>query len=92
MRGFGGVVSFLVRGGSEAACRFVDTVKMARIAPSFGGVESLVEVPAVMSFFELSPEERARIGIEEGLVRLSVGVEEAADVIADIDQALKGAL
>jgi cystathionine gamma-synthase len=91
MRGFGGVVSFLVKGGSDAACRFVDSVKMARIAPSFGGVESLVEVPAVMSFFELSPEERTRIGIEEGLVRLSVGVEESADVIADVDQALKGA-
>jgi cystathionine gamma-synthase len=90
MRGFGGVVSFLVKGGRDAACCFVDTVKMARIAPSFGGVESLVEVPAVMSFFEMSPEERARVGIEEGLVRLSVGVEDAADVIADVDQALKG--
>lgn len=89
MRGFGGVVSFIVKGGRDAACLFVDTVKMARIAPSFGGVESLVEVPAVMSFFELSPEERAQVGIEEGLVRMSVGVEDTADVIADVDQALK---
>jgi cystathionine gamma-synthase len=88
MRGFGGVVSFVVRGGLAGACRAIDRMKMARIGPSFGGVESLVEPPAIMSYFELSPEGRAGIGIEEGLVRLSVGVEDSADIIADVDRAL----
>jgi cystathionine gamma-synthase len=92
MRGFGGVISFVVRGGLAAACKAVDAMKSARLGPSFGGVESLVEPPAIMSYFELSPEGRASIGIEEGLVRLSVGVEDAADVIADLDQALHGVL
>jgi cystathionine gamma-synthase len=92
MRGFGGVVSFVVAGGLEGACKAVDGLRAARIAPSFGGVESLVEPPAIMSYFELSPEGRASIGIEEGLVRLSVGVEETSDVLADVDQALRRAI
>jgi len=92
MHGFGGVVSFVVVGGLEGACKAVDGLKGARIGPSFGGVESLVEPPAIMSYFELSPEGRASIGIEEGLVRLSVGVEDTADVLADIDQALRAVI
>jgi cystathionine gamma-synthase len=90
MTGFGGVVSFEVKGGLDAACRVVDRMKVARMAPSLGGVESLVEVPAVMSYFELTPAERGRIGIAEGLVRLAVGIEDAADVLADLDGALGG--
>jgi cystathionine gamma-synthase len=88
MKGFGGVVSFVVKGGLDAASRVVDRMKLARIGPSFGGVESLIEQPAIMSFYELTPEERANIGIQEGLVRLAVGIEDAADLIADLDQAL----
>jgi len=89
MSGFGGVVSFVVRGGLEGARRVVDRMQIARIAPSFGGVDTLVEQPAVMSFYELTPEERReKIGIADGLVRLAVGIEEAGDVIADLDQAL----
>jgi cystathionine gamma-synthase len=88
LSGFGGVVSFVVRGGLAGACLAIDRMKLARIGPSFGGVESLVEPPAIMSYFELSPEGRAEIGIEEGLVRLSVGIEDSADVIADVDHAL----
>jgi cystathionine gamma-synthase len=88
MRGFGGVVSFVVKGGLEGARRAVDRLKIARIGPSFGGVETLVEPPAIMSFYEMTPEERASIGIQEGLVRLAVGIEEAADLVADLDQAL----
>jgi cystathionine gamma-synthase len=88
MRGYGGVVSFVVRGGLAAASRFVDGAEIARIGPSFGGVETLVEQPAVMSYYGMTTEERAAIGIADGLVRLSVGVEDASDIIADLEQAL----
>jgi cystathionine gamma-synthase len=88
MRGFGGVVSFVVRGGLGAASRFVDAIKLARIGPSFGGVETLIEQPAIMSYYGMTSEQRAAVGIADGLVRLSAGVEEAADLIADLDQAL----
>ncbi|HEX4446011.1 MAG TPA: aminotransferase class I/II-fold pyridoxal phosphate-dependent enzyme [Polyangiaceae bacterium] len=88
MRGFGGVVSFIVKGGLGAASRMIDAVKLARIGPSFGGVESLIEQPAVMSYYEMTTEQRTAIGIADGLVRLAVGIEETADLIADIEQAL----
>jgi cystathionine gamma-synthase len=88
MRGFGGVVSFIVKGGLSAGSRMVDAVKLARIGPSFGGVESLIEQPAVMSYYEMTTEQREAIGIADGLVRLSVGIEETVDIISDIEQAL----
>lgn len=88
MRGFGGVVSFIVKGGLAAASRVVDACKLPRIGPSFGGVESLIEQPAVMSYYEMTTEQREGIGIADGLVRFSVGIEETADLIADIEQAL----
>jgi cystathionine gamma-synthase len=88
MRGFGGVVSFIVKGGLSAGSRMVDAVKLARIGPSFGGVESLIEQPAVMSYYEMTTEQRQAIGIADGLVRLAVGIEDTADLIADIEQAL----
>jgi cystathionine gamma-synthase len=88
MRGFGGVISFVVDGGLVAASGFVDAMRLARIGPSFGGVEALVEQPAVMSYYGMTTEERTAIGIDDGLVRLSVGVEDVADLLADLDQAL----
>lgn len=88
LHGGGGVVSFELREGLAAGSRLVDALRIPKLAPSLGGVESLVEQPALMSFYELSPEERAAIGIGEGLVRLSVGVEEADDLEADLRQAL----
>ena len=88
MRGFGGVVSFEVRGDLRAASRLVDACRIPRIAPSLGGVESLIEQPALMSFYELTTEERLQVGIKDTLVRYSVGVEDAEDLIADLDQAL----
>jgi len=89
MTGFGGVVSFIVKGGLEGARRVVDRMQIARIAPSFGGVDTLVEQPAVMSFYEMTPEERRdKVGIADGLVRLAVGIEEPEDLIADLERAL----
>lgn len=88
MRGFGGVVSFVVAGGLEAASRVVDALKLARIGPSFGGVETLVEQPAVMSYYEMTTEERAAVGIADGLVRLAVGIEDAEDLLADLEASL----
>ncbi|HEY4118118.1 MAG TPA: PLP-dependent transferase, partial [Byssovorax sp.] len=91
MRGFGGVVSFVVRGGRAAAARVVDAFRIATIAPSLGGVESLVEQPAIMSYFELDDAALAGAGIEPGLVRLAVGVEDTADLVADAIAALAAA-
>ncbi len=88
MVGFGGVISFVVRGGSPAARALIDACRLARIAPSLGGVETLIEQPALMSYAELEPAQRAAIGIDEGLVRLSVGIEETADVLADVERGL----
>ncbi len=88
MRGGGGVVSFLVKGGRAAASKVVDGCKIAKIAPSLGGVETLIEQPAIMSYFELSDEDLAKIEISPALIRLSVGIEETADVLADVLGAL----
>jgi cystathionine gamma-synthase len=88
MRGFGGVVSFVVKGGRAVASRFVDRLRLAIIAPSLGGVETLVEQPAIMSYSELDEEGLAAVGIDPALVRLAVGVEETDDVVADVLQAL----
>jgi cystathionine gamma-synthase len=87
--GFGGMVSFLVRGGLTTTSRFVDHCRVPIIAPSMGGVETLMEQPALMSFYELAPEQRQAIGIAENLVRLSVGLEDADDLIDDFAQALE---
>jgi cystathionine gamma-synthase len=88
MRGYGGVVSFEVRGDLAAASRVVDACRIPYIASSLGGVESLIEQPAIMSFYELTTEERLAIGIKDSLIRYSVGVEDADDLIADLAQAL----
>ena len=91
MKGFGGVVSFLVDGGLRDASRFVDACKLATIAPSLGAVETLIEQPALMSYFELTTEERAAIGIHDNLIRLAIGIEDADDLIGDLAQALDAA-
>jgi len=89
MSGFGGVVSFTVKGGLEHAARFVDAVQIPVIAPSFGGPESLIEQPALQAYFPLTSAEREAIGISDNLVRLALGIEDTADLIADLEQALK---
>ncbi len=88
MRGFGGVVTFEVAADREGTSRFIDALQIPYIAPSLGGVESLVEQPALMSYYEMEPEDRLAIGITDHLVRLSLGIEDADDLLADLDQAL----
>lgn len=88
LRGGGGVVSFEMAGGLQAGTRLVDTLRIPKLAPSLGGVESLVEQPALMSFYELTPEQRGALGIAEGLVRYSVGIEDTEDLLADLAVAL----
>ncbi|MHB8625940.1 MAG: trans-sulfuration enzyme family protein [Aggregatilineales bacterium] len=89
MSGFGGVVSFELRGNLEETSRFIDALDIPYIAPSLGGVDSLIEQPALMSYFEKSEEERLALGIKGNLVRFAIGVEDANDIIADLDQALR---
>lgn len=91
MSSFGGVVTFEVDGNLEAATRFVDTCRIPYIAPSLGGVESLIEMPVIMSYWDQAPEERLRYGITDSLVRLACGIEDARDLLDDLEQALKHA-
>lgn len=84
LSGGGGVISFEVHGGLAAGSRLIDALTIPKLAPSLGGVDSLIEQPALMSFFDLAPEDRAAIGIREGLVRLSVGIEDLDDLRADL--------
>lgn len=86
MDGFGGMVTFTVKGDLDKTSKFVDALEIPKIAPSMGGVESLVEQPALMSYFELSTEQREAVGITNNLVRYSVGIESAADLIKDLEQ------
>jgi cystathionine gamma-synthase len=89
MRGFGGLVTFLVKDADwRATADVVDAVRIPRIAPSLGGVESLIEQPLVMSYYQLTPEDRAKFGIPDNMIRLSCGIENAEDLIADLTQAL----
>jgi cystathionine gamma-synthase len=90
MRGFGGLVTFLVKDADwRATANIVDAATIPRIAPSLGGVESLIEQPLVMSYYECTPEDRRRFGIPDNMIRYSCGIEDAADLIADLEQALK---
>jgi cystathionine gamma-synthase len=89
MRGFGGLVTFLVKDADwRATADIVDAVRIPRIAPSLGGVESLIEQPLVMSYYQHSPEDRQRFGIPDNMIRLSCGIEDADDLVADLGQAL----
>ena len=89
MSGFGGVVTFELERDLEGTMQFIDACKIPRIAPSLGGVESLIEQPSLMSYFELSTEQREAVGIRDGVVRYAVGIEDAADLVDDLRQALE---
>jgi cystathionine gamma-lyase len=86
--GFGGMMTFFIRGGLPEARKFLENVKLFTLAESLGGVESLIEHPAIMTHASIPAEKRREIGILDNLVRVSVGIESANDLIADLDQAL----
>ncbi len=92
MRGFGGMLTFTIRGGLPAARAFLETVRIFACAESLGGVESLIEHPAIMTHASVPPETRRALGIDDGFIRVSCGIESADDLIADLDRALAAAL
>ena len=90
MSGFGGLITFQVKDADwRATADVVDRVQLARIAPSLGGVESLIEQPLIMSYYEASPEDRAKWGIRDNMIRIACGIENTEDLIADLEQALE---
>ena len=88
MHGFGGILTIEVKGGGTAATRVADRLRLFVLAPSLGGVESLVTQPCTTTHHGLTPQERARRGISDAMLRLSVGLEDPEDLIADLEQAL----
>jgi cystathionine gamma-synthase len=89
LRGFGGVVTFEIDGDLDDTASFVDHCRIPYIAPSLGGVESLIEMPAVMSYWDVPRRERLEYGISDSLVRFSCGIEDPEDLIDDLLQALE---
>ena len=89
LRGGGGVVTFELDTDLAGAIRFTDACRIPYIAPSLGGVESLIEMPVTMSYWDVEREERLKMGITDSLIRLSCGIEDADDLLADLDQALR---
>ena len=88
MSGFAGIITFFIKGGLEAARRFLEKVKIFSLAESLGGVESLIEHPAIMTHASLPKEVREKIGISDELIRVSVGIENVDDLIDDLKQAI----
>ena len=88
MRGPGGMITFFIKGGLPAAKTFLESVKVFALAESLGGVESLIEHPAIMTHASVPPENRKALGIDDSLIRLSVGIETQEDLIRDLEQAL----
>ncbi len=87
MAGFGGIITFFIKGGLDAARRFLERVKIFSLAESLGGVESLIEHPAIMTHASLPKEVREKVGISDELIRVSVGLENVDDLIEDIEKA-----
>lgn len=87
---FGGVLSFKLNSGLRGAARLLELVKLPIVAPSLGGMESLITRPATTFHSGLSPEERRALGIGDDLIRLSVGLEATEDLIEDLEQAIRG--
>lgn len=91
MQDYGGIVTFFIKGDIENARRFLEACELFALAESLGGVESLVDHPAIMTHASVPEEERAKLGISDQLIRLSVGIENIDDLIADLDQSLSAA-
>ena len=90
MNGFGGMITIVLKGGLKTATTFLERTKIFALAESLGGVESLIEHPALMTHASVPTEVRKDLGIEDGLVRLSVGIESLEDLLDDLNQALSG--
>ncbi|HIA96250.1 MAG TPA: cystathionine beta-lyase, partial [Gammaproteobacteria bacterium] len=90
MNGFGGMITVVLKGGLKSATTFLERTKLFALAESLGGVESLIELPGKMTHASVPEDLRKELGIEEGLVRLSVGIESVEDLLDDLDQALNG--
>jgi cystathionine gamma-lyase len=86
---YGGMVTAVLKGGLPASRRFLERCRLFTLAESLGGVESLVEHPAIMTHASIPPEIRKRLGIDDGLVRLSVGIESADDLLAELREAFE---
>ena len=91
MKGFGGMLAFTIRGGLPAAVAFLKAVKVFACAESLGGVESLIEHPAIMTHASVPPETRAALGIADGFIRVSVGIESADDLVEDLERGFAAA-
>lgn len=89
MHGFGGMITFFIKGGLPASKKFLESVQVFALAESLGGVESLIEHPAIMTHASVPAEQRKLLGIDDSLIRLSVGVEDCDDLIADLKQAFE---
>ena len=87
MSGFGGMITFYIKGGMDSARKFLENVNVFALAESLGGVESLIEHPAIMTHASVPPENRKALGIDDSLIRLSVGIEDIADLLADLKSA-----
>lgn len=87
--GHGGMITFFLKGGLEECRTFLSSVKLFTLAESLGGVESLIEHPAIMTHASIPPEVRASIGLSDNLIRISVGIEAVEDIVADLDQAFR---
>jgi cystathionine beta-lyase/cystathionine gamma-synthase len=89
MTGFGGMVSFEIKGGKPAVTRCLRNTRIFALAESLGGASSLIEHPGTMSHASMDPKHREKVGITENLIRLSIGLENVDDLIEDLEQALK---
>jgi cystathionine gamma-synthase len=84
------LITFLIKDATwQQTAKIIDSVKIPRIGPSLGGVESLIEQPMVMSYFNYTPEDRRRFGIDDNMIRMACGIEDTADLIDDLRQALE---
>jgi len=90
MSGFGGMITFWIKGGLSASRSFLEKVRIFSLAESLGGVESLIEHPAIMTHASVPPEQRKLLGIDDSMIRLSVGIEHVDDLLADLERAFKG--
>ena len=90
-RGFGGMISFVLKGGLDESRRFLSACQIFTLAESLGGVESLIEHPAIMTHASVPPENRKKLGIVDGFIRLSVGIEDLADLRGDLERSFAAA-